>query len=293
VPKLAKWPFFLGDAILLGFAGLMVYQSGWPLGLWQLAIVLGAIVVGAWLSIIPFLREYQAAVKLSEADQLANTVEQMKNLDLINKQISMATGQWQTVQDHSARTVGAAKEIADRMKAETQEFLAFFEKANQTEKAHLRLEVEKLRRGEGEWLQVVVRILDHIYALNQAASRSGQLGLISQLHQFQLACRDVARRVGLAAFTAAPGDAFESRTHQLTDAQAALPPDAQIKETLATGFTFQGQLIRKAIVALRPEPQSELPLQAPTQPESPDETNLAQESVSGVERTDSEQVGAS
>ena len=58
----------------------------------------------------------------------------------------------------------------------------------------VRLEVEKLRRAEGEWLQVLVRVLDHVYALHLGALRSGQPNLIEQLSNFQNACRDAARR---------------------------------------------------------------------------------------------------
>jgi hypothetical protein len=57
-------------------------------------------------------------------------------------------------------------------------------------KNHLRLEIEKLRRGEGEWLQVMVRVLDHVQALHLAGQRSGQRNLIEQLTHFQNSCRD-------------------------------------------------------------------------------------------------------
>lgn len=274
-PKLAKWPFLLGDLLLLSWAGWIVFQNPEPLGLWQTGLSLIAVVIGGWLCVTPFLHEHRAAVKLAEADSLATAVAQIRDLDLIKTQISNATGQWQSVQEHSNNTVNAAKEIADRMKAETQEFLAFLEKANERERAHLRLEVEKLRRTEGEWLQVTVRILDHIYALNQAGARSGQLALISQLSQFQHACRDVARRVGLAPFVATRSDSFDAKAHQLGDAPDPLPVNPQIKDTLATGYTFQGQIIRKAMVSLLPETQPELPLVTAAHTEPPDSSTAS------------------
>ena len=60
------------------------------------------------------------------------------------------------------------------MTGEVRQFTEFMQKMNDSEKAALRLEVEKLRRGEGEWLQVLVRILDHVFALHAAAVRSGE-----------------------------------------------------------------------------------------------------------------------
>ena len=41
------------------------------------------------------------------------------------------------------------------MTAEARAFQQFLDKANDTERNHLRLEVEKLRRAEGDWLQVL------------------------------------------------------------------------------------------------------------------------------------------
>jgi len=46
---------------------------------------------------------------------------------------------------------------------------------NDSEKTTLRLEVEKLRRGELEWLQALVHILDHVFALHTAAMHSGDV----------------------------------------------------------------------------------------------------------------------
>ena len=54
---------------------------------------------------------------------------------------------------------------------------------NDAEKGALRLEVEKLRRTEGEWVQVVVRVLGRILLLHNAAARSGQPELAAQIDE--------------------------------------------------------------------------------------------------------------
>jgi molecular chaperone GrpE (heat shock protein) len=115
----------------------------------------------------------------------------------------------------------------------------------------------QLPRAEGDWLQVLVRLLDHVYALHQAALRSRQPSLIDQLAQFQNACRDTARRVGLTPFVAAPAEPFDQQRHQLMDADAKPEAGAVVEETLATGYTFQGQLVRPALVRLSNGKESE------------------------------------
>ena len=66
--------------------------------------------------------------------------------------------------------------------------------------------MDKLRKMEGDWLKVAVQILDHVFALFRAAERSGQPALIEQLGQFQNACRDAARRIGLVPFAPGAGE---------------------------------------------------------------------------------------
>ena len=177
----------------------------------------------------------------------------MKNLEGIAGQISGATGKWQDAQEQADKTARAAREIAERMTGEVQAFTEFMQRANDSERANLRLEVEKLRRGEGEWLQVLVRMLDHVYALHQGAFRSGQPKLVEQVGSFQSACRDAARRVGLTPFTANEAEPFDAQRHQLVEAGAKPPPDAVVAETIAAGYTFQGRSVRPALVRLREE----------------------------------------
>ena len=140
------------------------------------------------------------------------------------------------------------------------------QRANDSERATLRLEVEKLRRAEADWLQVLVRMLDHVFALHQGALRSGQPGLIEQLGNFQNACRDAARRVGLTPFTANEAEPFDAQRHQLVEEGAKPPPDAVVAETIAAGYTFQGRLVRPALVRLRETPAA---VTAPAPEETP------------------------
>jgi molecular chaperone GrpE (heat shock protein) len=255
-PKLSKWPFYLGDALFLGAAGFICWQEPAPLGLRALTLAVLCVAAGAVLCILPFLLEYRALVKVVEASTLTDVVSQIQNVEQLAGQIHSATGQWQTVQEAADKTAAAAREIAGRMTAEVQAFTQFMQRANDNEKANLRLETEKLRRAEADWLQVLVRVLDHVYALHLGAVRSGQPNLIEQMGNFQNACRDAARRVGLAPFTAALAEPFDGQRHQLVEG-AKPAPDAVIGETLAAGYTFQSRLLRPALVRLRTEPPPE------------------------------------
>lgn len=251
VPKLPKWPFFVADALLLGLALWIVSRQPHPLAPIPLALMVGCVIAAAFLGVWPFRLEYATAEKLAESSQLTSAVSEIQKLEGVANQVRATTGQWQTVEEHSTKAIAAAREIGDRMAAEAKAFSDFMQKANDSEKAHLRLEVEKLRRVETEWLHTVIRLLDHIFALQQAAIRSGQRSLIQQLTSFQDACREITRRVGLVPLEATAGEIFDGTRHQLMEGLPQPPEGASVEDTLATGYSFQGQFLRRTLVTLQ------------------------------------------
>ena len=268
-PRVVKWPFFTGDILLIIAAYLIYHQAKLPLGHWEMLVCSLCIALGAAVACVPFILEYRDAAKKAETLALTSAIEQIQQLGSIAGQIAGATAQWQTVQETSGKTVVAAKEISDLMSAEVKSFSEFLQRANDSEKTNLRLEVEKMKRVEGEWLQVVIRILDHVFALNQGAARSGQPNLIEQLSNFQTACRDAARRVGLTAVVATPNEPFDPRKHQVMDGNGKAPESAVVVESLATGYSFQGRFIRPILVRVQTASAPEQPAEVP-QPENPE-----------------------
>jgi molecular chaperone GrpE (heat shock protein) len=271
VPRISKWAFMVGDLLLLAVAGWIVHRQAQALNVWQAALVVASVALGAWIAAAPFVMEYRTALRFAEADELVSAVTQIQKLQLVGEQIRLATGQWQTVQEHSERSVNAAREIADRMAAEAKNFTEFMQKANDSEKAHLRLEVDKAKRAESEWLQLVVRLLDHVYALYMAGVHSGQPRLREQLGQFQGACREIVRRVGLIPVEAEAGEPFDEMKHQAagSEAEGQPPAGACIAETVATGYTFQGQLLRPPLVRVAPLAQADPKPEPPSPEEAP------------------------
>jgi molecular chaperone GrpE (heat shock protein) len=283
-PKISKWPFFIGDLLLLTVASYFVFWSPHPLLLWQNILCVASVALAALFGVWPFLAEYRAAVKFAEAGALAETVAQIQKVEAVAEYIKNATGQWQTVQEYSTKSVDAAQQIAQRMSDESRAFAEFLQKANDAERNHLRLEVEKLRRSEGDWLQILVRILDHVYALYSAALKSGQPGIIEQIGNFQNACRDAARRAGLNFFTAAPSEPFDASRHQTIESGDGQPENAVVTETIAVGYTFQGQLLRPALVKLGPPAESSPAPEvarpaAPIENPAPEENLVAEENI--------------
>jgi molecular chaperone GrpE (heat shock protein) len=105
--------------------------------------------------------------------------------------------------------------------------------------------------------------MDHVFALQQAGAKSGQAALTAQLNGFQSACRDIVRRIGLVPTEARPGDPFDDKGHQCVEANGEPPADARVTEMVATGYTFQGQVLRLPVVRIGPLPTADAALGDP------------------------------
>ncbi|HJO09683.1 MAG TPA: hypothetical protein QGH16_07515 [Verrucomicrobiota bacterium] len=254
-PKIKKLPFIVADVALLLVGWAFYYHSDPETSFDGLEAFLcfACVAAGAWIMVLPFLREFQAEADLTEARELAASVEKISSVDAVAKQIESATEQWLHVEDRANEINAASKEIAGKINAEAREFTEFLQKANDTEKNHLRLEVDKLSRAQGEWVTVVIGMLDHVFALNQAARQSGKEPLIKQLNNFQAACRDVARRVGVITHEPKAEDGFDASKHQLRDPDAEPESGLKIIGIAAQGVSHQGKLLRKTIVVIEGE----------------------------------------
>src|SRR5712671_6528044 len=109
-PKLAKWPFFLGDAFLFGASWFIYFQSKYPMGPWQIFFVVSCVAGGAVLAILPFLLEFRLAAKLAESSALASVVSQVQNLEALTAQVSAAANRWELVQEGADKTATVAGE---------------------------------------------------------------------------------------------------------------------------------------------------------------------------------------
>src|SRR3954469_14568125 len=100
-PGIHKWPFFIGDAVFVGAAYFIFYQSKLPMGAWQIFFVVLCVAGGAWLGIMPFLLEYRLALKLIETEALTTVTAQVQGIEALARQITSATSQWHGVQEQA------------------------------------------------------------------------------------------------------------------------------------------------------------------------------------------------
>src|SRR5476651_1500056 len=133
--KIPKWPFLLGDALLMAFAYFFVLHGPKPSAHWE--IPAGCVALGAILGCLPFILDYRAILKVIETSALGSITEKIQNLEKLAAQISAATNEWMNAQTQAEKTSAGAKEISDKMSAEVREFTEFMKKMNDSEKSAL------------------------------------------------------------------------------------------------------------------------------------------------------------
>jgi|TARA_B100001971_G_scaffold183217_1_gene181041 molecular chaperone GrpE (heat shock protein) len=245
-----KWSFLFADAIFIGLGywiSTLIQNSAQP---WQVVSILVCAVFGAGFAIAPYYLEYKAEAKAMEIAQLTTVVKEVGKMEAVAKQISEASDNWVAVQEASAQTAKFSEEIAEGIQASVKEHDAFMAKASTDELNTLRLEAEKFRRMESDWTKSLVSMLDLIYRLERSAAASGKEQFIKTTGVFQNQCRDVTRRIGLVAFEAEQGVAFDPEMHAVPDGEKAPEGGANIAETRLPGFRLQGRIIRKPLVAV-------------------------------------------
>ncbi len=252
VPRAAKWPFVLGDLCLLAAAGgvaWLAHSGRIPWSLSVAAVTTAAVGAGAWVLVTPFLRDQEAELRLREQDNLADTLQQIQQLERAASSIAAGASNLQSGQQSLQRANESAAALVQQLAAERKSFAETLQRNQDQERQTLRLELEKLRRGEEETLRVVCHLLDHNFAVYQAGQRSPHPGVAQQLAQYRAACLDAVRRLGIVAHEATPGDAFHPDFHQTVDGKNP-PADSRVAGTLACGYTVRGLGVRPIIVAI-------------------------------------------
>src|SRR5687767_12855825 len=103
LPALAKWPFYVADLLLFVLAFWILKHYPHPLAVWPAVLMTACVAGAAILGILPYLLQYQTAVRFAESDELTSAMGEIQKLHTIAEQIRLATGQWQSVQEFSAK----------------------------------------------------------------------------------------------------------------------------------------------------------------------------------------------
>src|SRR5688572_27214675 len=130
-PTLPKWPFILADVLLLAVSAWMLLKV-LPTRTSGAYLVAGCAVVawigGAFICVWPWIVEFKAQSQQMQNDDLTDALKQIERLEEIGGRVQSATASWQSAQDSALRVTQSAKEIEERVKAQSKEFMDFAER---------------------------------------------------------------------------------------------------------------------------------------------------------------------
>ena len=257
--------FFLADLFMLAAAVWIWWQGHRPLTPMEMFGIIVCVALGGWFGVWPFVLRERAWLRWMETQEVLEAIEKIQQLDRVAEKVEMATNSWQLAQDQANRTAEAAEAIARRMEEERERFIQFLKEAQDAERAYLQLEVEKLKREENDWLQVLAFILDHVQALFAGAVRSGKKEVIEQIGKFRAVVFDAARRVGLVPVFPQIGEPFDPKRHVVPE-NAPKPQEGHVvQQILGHGYRFRGEWIRPALVLTAPPQEEKAPGEAASQ----------------------------
>lgn len=152
-PKLAKWPFLLGDAALLALAWLIGDRSRTPFAGTPLIAIVACVLCGAIIAAVPFLADY--ARKQDEAlDERQRSLESLaRTVAASAEQIGIAANGLHEIAELAQRNLKAAEQLPGKLQEKIAGLKIPSDSPRDAERDELKKELVRLRASEGERLQ--------------------------------------------------------------------------------------------------------------------------------------------
>jgi hypothetical protein len=245
-PKLPKWIFLVSDAVLMAAAWFIATHNPGPLGLWPLLAVVGLLVFGVVIAVVPYLTDY--ARKQDEAlDERQRGLETLSRTTATSaEQISIAANGLHELLELSHRNLKHAEQLPHKLQEKIAEFQQLLATANDEEKEELERELTTLRSSDSErleatadkvhkaaadWAKLEATAAKHLSATSEALAKlagTAEAGAGKLTQAAEAAAVKASAEIAKALATAQAGS-----TSALNDKQAAAL--AEIDAQLAKG----------------------------------------------------------
>ncbi len=114
---LSKWPFIVGDVVLVATALAIAILGGWQLTDWQVAACVTAVALGAALFVLPYVVEFKVRVREEQEDRAAELRALKKHLQDAEQALAATVTRIRALESAVAeadRHSGALADVADQ-----------------------------------------------------------------------------------------------------------------------------------------------------------------------------------
>ncbi len=150
----------LGATVFIAVGTAVLLLSASPPGAGTMIVFILCLAVSALLSFAPFLIEYDARVRLAEAQARDHIESQLRRLTQTTEQLGNAISRSQSTEEQVGQALGTLEELTEKLNAQTDEIAQTLARSQEREISALRAEVECLVRERDDRLAALEQRLD-------------------------------------------------------------------------------------------------------------------------------------
>ena len=240
-PRPPKWPYLLGDIVLLALACIVGITAESPLSATALSVIFGCVALGCVLGVLPYILDFSGEQRDAVAEfQQRLEVQNAKLLHGI--EALAATGaQLKAAQEAAAKAVHTAESLPYKLQEKIAEFTTQLQQHDDEEKAAMTKELETLRDTEGQRLTALVGTIQTATKEFAALEKDARTATEAARHEVAEAAPALAAALG-AATTRAEAALNQSALHAQTAISAV---ETKLHDTIAAAEAVASRLLER------------------------------------------------
>jgi hypothetical protein len=152
-PQFPKWPFLVGDAVLIGVAVYLASAAGSPLPAPAIYSITACVSLGALLAVIPFIVDYNRRQEALLTERQSALEALARTTSTAAEQASIAAGGLHEIAELAQKNLRIADHLPQKLHERINEFNRAQDEALTAEIETLQQEVNALRGSEAEKLE--------------------------------------------------------------------------------------------------------------------------------------------
>jgi hypothetical protein len=256
MPRPPKWPYFLGDALLLALAcyvGLTVD----PLSALALSVIFGCVALGALLAAVPYLLDALSDQRAADAAFQQKLEAQNQRLAHAADVLAATAAQIKAAHEAAAKAVHAADALPYKLQEKIAEFTNQLQERDDEDKAAMAKELDLLRDTEGQRLTALVGTIQSATKEFSSIEKEARAALEAARREATEAAPALAAALG-AATTRAEA-ALNQSSAQAQNAIGAT--EARAREAFAAAETISDRLLERTAALRQLEQEIDATLQ--------------------------------
>jgi hypothetical protein len=256
-PRPPKWPYLLGDALLLALACIVGLSAESPFAPLALSVVFGCVALGAVLAALPYIFDFFAEERAAVAEFRQKLETQNARLAHGIETLAAAGAQLKAAQEAAAKAVHTAEALPYKLQEKIAEFTTQLQEHDDEEKTAMAKELETLRDTEGQRLTALVGTIQTATKEFAALEKEARAATETARHEAAEAAPALAAALG-AATTRAEAALNQSALHAQTAIAAV---ETKLHDTIAVAEALSNRLLERTAALRQLEQEIDASLQ--------------------------------